>query len=172
MARFILPGAARGSRLHPAEYRCWSAANRRCYDRDHEKYEQYGALGISVHPRWRASFLAFVADVGPRPPGAQLDRYPDALGNYEPGNVRWASRTVNNRNRGCTILVERNGKQVPLSELAEQHGIPHDVLRKRVQNYGWPLERALKTPVQPHGGDFRLPYAQRQHVRTRGKKAA
>ncbi len=31
-------------------------------------------------------------DVGPRPSGRSIDRYPDNDGNDEPGNVRWATR--------------------------------------------------------------------------------
>ena len=29
--------------------------------------------------------------MGPRPEGKSLDRWPDNNGNYEPGNVRWAT---------------------------------------------------------------------------------
>jgi hypothetical protein len=48
---------------------------------------------------WLDDFPAFRAHVGPRPgPGYSLDRI-DPDGNYEPGNVRWATRLEQRHNR-------------------------------------------------------------------------
>jgi hypothetical protein len=58
----------------------------------------YGARGVTACERWR-DFAAFLADVGPCPsPELTLDRI-DPHGNYEPGNVRWASWAVQRANR-------------------------------------------------------------------------
>lgn len=70
----------------------------RCSREGHQNYRDYGGRGISVHPEWVDDFWAFVRDVGERPEGKtkggraywQLDRI-DNDGNYERGNVRWAS---------------------------------------------------------------------------------
>lgn len=49
--------------------------------------------------RWMR-YETFVADVGVRPSsGLSLDRYPNPAGNYEPGNVRWATSKQQGANR-------------------------------------------------------------------------
>ncbi len=159
-----IKGAARGAHGHPL-YGVWHKAVRRCHIEKDGHFDTYGKVGIKMCDQWRESFLAFVAALPPRPPGTQLDRFPDVNGNYEPGNVRWATPRQNTNNRRNTFLVEWQGKQVPLTEIAEQFGIRDDVVRHRIRKFGWSVERALTTPVQPRGGDYRLGYEQRAHVK-------
>jgi hypothetical protein len=53
---------------------------------------------IKVCDKWKLSYDAFCKDVGPKPSSAHtLDRI-DPSGDYEPSNVRWATRTVQSRN--------------------------------------------------------------------------
>jgi hypothetical protein len=64
---------------------------RRCRNPAAKDYHNYGGRGITVCARWQASYVAFLADVGRRPsPQHTLDRINNA-GDYEPGNVRWAT---------------------------------------------------------------------------------
>ena len=66
----------------------------RCEDPESRSYRNYGRRGITVCPEWHdvAVFIAWIeANLGPRPVGMTLDRWPDNDGNYEPGNVRWAT---------------------------------------------------------------------------------
>jgi hypothetical protein len=181
-ATFDLPalgtikGAATGARLHPDEYQSWHQAVRRCHVKKGRGFEYYGAKNVRVCDRWRRSFLAFVADTGPRPAGTQLDRFPNQSGNYQPGNTRWSTPAENTRNRRNTVMVEWDGKRVALGELTERYRITYDVVRSRLR-LGWDLKRALTTPVGPHGDDVKLPYEQRAHVKaatrsTSGRMAA
>jgi hypothetical protein len=74
-------------------YRVWAAMLRRCENPKVERYPRYGGRGISVCERWH-NFQFFYDDImreiGPRPKGKTLDRINND-GNYEPGNVRWAT---------------------------------------------------------------------------------
>lgn len=69
------------------------------YPKDDPRYVNYGGRGIAVCERW-LDYPTFLADMGERPSGMTLDRYPNGAGNYEPGNCRWATpheQMVNSR---------------------------------------------------------------------------
>ena len=71
-------------------YRSWAAMKARCFNEKHQAFGLYNGTGITVCERW-LEFENFYADMGSRPIGKTLDRYPDKYGNYEPGNCRWAT---------------------------------------------------------------------------------
>jgi len=82
------------------EYKSWKAAKQRCTNPKDTNYPLYGGRGIQMCEEWMDSFPDFYAHIGPRPQGHSLDRI-DVNGNYEPGNVRWATAKdqANNRRR-------------------------------------------------------------------------
>lgn len=82
---------------HPL-YQTWTGMKNRCTNPRNRAWRLYGGRGIKVCDRWMASFLDFISDVGERPPGTTLDRI-DNDGNYEPGNVRWATSKQQSGNR-------------------------------------------------------------------------
>ncbi len=86
------------------EYAAWINMRRRCYYSKDNAFHRYGGRGIRVHPAWRDSFDAFFEHVGPRPsPQHSLDRINND-GNYEPGNVRWATKRQQSQNHSGVKL--------------------------------------------------------------------
>lgn len=93
-------------------YSSWSGMIHRCYSPHNPGYKHYGGRGITVCKRWRESFLAFLADMGARPPGYSLDRInPD--GNYEPNNCRWATFQQQTQNRRKWIIQPKKSGKNP-----------------------------------------------------------
>ncbi len=87
------------ARPNRAEYSAWSMAKQRCGNPRHPRFADWGGRGIRVCDEWLHDFPAFLAHIGPRPgPEFSLDRI-DNDGDYEPGNVRWATRVEQRRNR-------------------------------------------------------------------------
>jgi len=86
--------ASTGSRT----YNTWVNMRRRCNNPSATQWKYYGALGVSVCARWSV-FENFLADMGERPKGKTIDRYPDPTGNYEPSNCRWATVKQQRNNR-------------------------------------------------------------------------
>ena len=81
-----------------ATYNCWYNLIRRCTDVTHRSYAIYGGRGIKVCDRWLQSYESFVADMGAKPVGLQIDRI-DSNGNYEILNCRWSTVSDNAKNK-------------------------------------------------------------------------
>lgn len=85
--------------LKTTEYRAWERMIQRCHNPKHRRFKDYGGRGITVCGAWRASFQAFLDDMGLKPsPDLSLDRIDNGLG-YFPENCRWATHLQQAANR-------------------------------------------------------------------------
>lgn len=121
------------------EWRAWQAMKNRCYNKNVPGYKNYGGRGIKVFKLWKDNFMQFYTYMGEAPVGTTLDRI-DVNGNYEPGNVRWATRKQQSQNKRNNHKI--NG--VCISEISKSLGGGHSLVAKRL-NRGWELERAITT---------------------------
>lgn len=111
---------------YEAEFNVWRSARHRCSNPNAQSWKNYGGRGIRMCERWANDFAAFLADVGPRPsPRHSIDRV-DVNGNYEPGNVRWATRAEQTQNRRNTI----SDQQVRCVRLLLSQGFARGVIAR------------------------------------------
>lgn len=123
-------------------YKRWEAMKQRCTNPNDQGWHRYGGRGIRVCDRWLNSFQAFLADMGPPPPGTTLDRI-DNSGHYCPENCRWATPTEQARNRRTSRVVVAAGQSKTLAEWAQLTGLPTSTIQNRL-NRGVPPELALE----------------------------
>lgn len=111
-----------GLSRHPL-YGTWKKMCRRCEVPTLKDYPNYGGRGITVCAEWHdvTTFIAWIeANLGTRPRGMSLDRI-DPDGNYEPGNVRWATWAVQTANRRKSVWLGERHWRVILAALAESN---------------------------------------------------
>lgn len=136
------------------EYQAWARIKSRCYNINSEDYPDYGGRGITMCDEWCNSFMAFYQHVG-KAPGSQfsIDRI-DNGGNYEPGNVRWATPYQQARNKRNNTLLEYKGEKKTLGEWCEDLKLPTKRTQNRITK-GWPVAEAFdhksyKYTKRPH----------------------
>lgn len=120
-------------------YYIWSGMKKRCYNKNASNYHLYGGRGIRVCNRWKNSFVAFFEDFGHNyKEGLSIDRI-DNDGDYEPGNVKWATAKEQANNRRDNNIISTNRGAMTIAQAARSYGIGEQVIRDRKRR-GWPEE--------------------------------
>lgn len=145
-----------GAKTNPT-YNSWFSMIRRCTYPKNPSFHNYGGRGITVCERWM-NFENFFADMGEKPVGTSLDRWPDRYGHYQPTNCRWATFKQQNANLRTNILYEIGDEMLTGAEIHERNrcAIPLHTFLARMRA-GWAVDDALKRPLRLDRRHWPLP---------------
>ena len=80
-------------------YTCWVSMLQRCFNSSSQSYRNYGGRDDSITVvEYYRDFVNWYADRGDPPDGLSQDRI-NNNGNYEPGNLQWATASMQVRNQ-------------------------------------------------------------------------
>lgn len=136
-------------RLRQWSIRALKSARDRCHNPHNKDFAAYGGRGIRVCAEWSRTggYRKFLRHIGAKPTSQHtLDRI-DPNGDYEPGNVRWATMAGQSNNRRTSKLITWRGETLAAGEWARRIGIGRQQIANRI-NRGWDVERALTEPVR------------------------
>ncbi len=122
----------------------------RCYNLNCAAFSNYGARGIKIFPIWKGHYKQFQKDIlnsiGSRPSSKhQLDRI-DNNGNYEPGNIRWATFKENANNKSDNLLITINEETKTCAQWAQEFNLTQNIILNRYYNLKWTGIDLLKPP--------------------------
>lgn len=141
-------GMAKHGMWQTKEYRAWHAMKDRCTCKTHKYYDYYGGRGINICNEWLESFENFFRDMGYATTKTHsLDRIDNNKGYYKE-NCRWATKREQVVNRRNTAMLTYNGVTKPIIDWAEEYNLTANAIKKRIKNFNWDIETALKTPLR------------------------
>lgn len=145
------------NKVDTKEHRAWVSMKQRCLNPKDFAYHNYGGRGICIHHDWINSFSSFLSHIGLAPtPEHSLDRI-DSNGNYEPGNVRWATRHQQCRNRRTNVILTHDGRSMTMQDWSNETGIAPQTMRVRLDR-GWSHSECVTIP--PRQGRLRTKHTQ------------
>jgi hypothetical protein len=145
--------STRHGQANSDEFKIWTHIEQRCNNPKRRGYHNYGGRGIKICEAWTSklqprgvAFQNFIKHVGSRPSkNHSIDRFPDKDGNYEPGNVRWATRQEQANNTRRNHMLTFKGESKTISLWAKDLSIPSKVIHGRL-SLGWSVDDALGIP--------------------------
>lgn len=89
-------------------YDTWMGIKKRCFNKNSKDYYRYGGRGIILFEEWCNDYIKFenwiLQNLGERPQGFSLDRINND-GNYEPNNLRWATKKEQANNKSNIKII-------------------------------------------------------------------
>lgn len=128
----------------------WVGIKARCNNPNSKFYHNYGGRGISICKEWSESFREFskyiVDTIGERPTNNHTIERINNNGNYEPRNIKWATRMEQSSNLRTNVLITYNGETFNTSQWARKLGLSRCGFYWRLQNMT--LDDAMTKPIK------------------------
>lgn len=156
-AEKIIKSATSHGMSKSREYGIWAKMLARCRNENHASYRDYGGRGIAPCAGC-LDFETFYAAVGQSlTPKHSLERIDNDSGYWcgeceecksigRNKNMRWATKSEQNRNKQDTHRITFNGETKCLAEWARVLGFKTSTLTARFK-LGWTIDDALQIPV-------------------------
>lgn len=132
-----------------SEYNSYYSAKNRCENSNYNRYHDYGGRGIEFRFK---DFEEFYAELGDKPEPKKdysVERI-DNDGHYERGNLKWATRFEQDRNRRDNIWLTYNNKIQCLADWAKEYNISYHALQARYKN-NWCINCIFSLPENKKG---------------------
>lgn len=142
-------------------YNIWYQMMDRCYNPKNSSYYRYGGRKpkpIKVCEIWH-NYFNFEDDMYASYKNhcekfgigeTTIDRYPNKLGDYEPTNVRWATRKEQSNNRTTNVEVLDG---INISQFVDKYNLSNSAVRYRIA-HGWSVDNIVNIPT---GAKYFLP---------------
>lgn len=117
-------GAFSGTNKGGQVYHSWKAMKSRCLCKTNPVFRHYGGRGIKVCDEWLHDFPVFRDYMGKPPTSKHTLERINNDGNYEPSNVRWATRKeqANNTRKNRKYVFKGNSRSVAqIADLVKLH---------------------------------------------------
>lgn len=135
-------------------YGIWRSMKSRCYVKSCKEYDNYGGRGITVCDEWLNDFQAFYGwsmENGYQD-NLTIDRKNNDKG-YSPDNCRWATAKEQANNTRNNHFLEYNGEIHTIAEWSEITKIKSSTIERRINQYGWSVEKSLTKKPRREQGD-------------------
>ncbi len=129
-------------------YETWRSIKKRCINKNHPHFKDYGGRGITICDEWLNSFSNFLKDMGEKPEGYSIDRIDNNKGYYKE-NCKWSNIKEQNNNKRNNTILEFNGVKKTISQWSDFTGIKDCTISERIKR-GWSIEKTLTSPIRFH----------------------
>jgi hypothetical protein len=126
-------------------YAVWHAMINRCYNKDNWRYKYYGGRGILVCESWQNfdNYYNWIKNnLGDKSnKNDSIDRINND-GNYEPGNIRWATKKIQSKNKRGPKLTAKLAEEIRSSdlsrkEISKKYNVAESQISRIINNKRW-----------------------------------
>lgn len=137
-----------GSRNNIPGYYVWKNMKARCYNKNNDRYQQWGGRGIIVCSRWLNSFQNFITDMGVKPSKKHSIERVNNDGNYEPSNCKWVTNDEQAKNTRILLWVYYSGQKVKLRDVCNKLNINASYVTNRAWRKGVTTQESFNHYLQ------------------------